>query len=658
MDSLRKLRNSITHHDHSKPHDAVSLDADGNALPEITDNIAFNAGAREPESSPVSKTERVKEKLQSVRHAVAHPHQAAKQRGQKELLKTAVQLERPWLGGDQKAADAELFGAYDELEEQRRHDSHHYDDAAGHREADGSVGKTPLKDAEARVEVVEAKRTELEVVWHLSRYVRRARVVRRPLAWPPVERYREVGADGDVERFLWLKWAGHIMLYGLQASSLQYIDPTNTLPYDRMELTSAVERLLVVSQAYQAWWSRVRHVYRWEDPWLTFKWFLVYLVMVKTGYFMTCFWAYLCYSFGTNRYGKHSRYWMRESDARATKTKETAATISELIIRHGPDAWLEPFLEQFGPWLQVQVLDLAQFLEICNASYSWRDVTSTSYTWFGYFVLMLVSAIPDMQFSIRLFWMSCGMYFFASRPIASLYPRFRHVIDPLRWFYWNTPTMSEHCFRWLREHALLSLDRHQKHAADLGEFAAVLDNDDDEEDAQLYFESISTPPPRYYSIVAEQQALMASSPAILSFKTHWSGRRGRLEVTRKSVRFVLSGRGNKSTTQWERTLADLLEVRKLSLPLTDLPLPSLSKLSKSSAALSILWVRADDETLASTEEHENDETNCEEEVVYGMVSERRDEAFNALIGVSGAMWMELQAEAAWQTRSTRGPKSN
>ncbi|KAK0993077.1 hypothetical protein LTR91_008139 [Friedmanniomyces endolithicus] len=614
MDSLRKLRDVVTHHDHSKP-DAVSLDADGNALAEITDNIAFNAAARAPEPS-VSKTEKVKGKLKSVKHAVAHPHQAAKQRGQKQLLKTAVQTERPWLGGDQRAADAELFEAYDELEEHRRHDSHH--DSA----VKAGSATSPLEDAKARVDEIEEKRTELEVVWHLSRYVRRARVVRRPLAWPPVERYREVGEDGKVERMLWLKWVGHIMLYGLQGSALQYIDPTNTLPYDRMELTSAVERLLVVSQAYQAWWSRLRHVYRWEDPWLTFKWFVVYLVMVKTGYFMTCFWAYLCYSFGTNRYGRHSRYWMRESDARATKTKETAATISELIIRHGADAWLEPFLEQFGPWLQEQVLDLAQFLEICNASYSWRDVTSTSYTWFDYFVLMLVSAIPDLQFSMRLFW------------------------------------LSEHCFRWLREHALLSLDRHQKHAADLGEFAAVLDNDDDEEDAQLYFESISTPPPRYYSIAAEQQALMASSPAILSFKTHWSGRRGRLEVTRKSVRFVLPGRGNKSTTQWERTLADLLEVRKLALPLTDLPLPSLSKLSKSSAALSILWVRADDETLASTDEHENDETTCEEEVVYGMVSERRDEAFNALIGVSGAMWMELQSEAAWQTRGTPGAKSS
>ncbi len=204
MDSLRKLRDVVTHHDHSKP-DAVSLDADGNALPEITDNIAFNAAARAPEPS-VSKTEKVKGKLKSVKHAVAHPHQAAKQRGQKQLLKTAVQTERPWLGGDQRAADAELFEAYDELEEHRRHDSHH--DSA----VKAGSATSPLEDAKARVDEIEEKRTELEVVWHLSRYVRRARVVRRPLAWPPVERYREVGEDGKVERMLWLKWVGHVRI--------------------------------------------------------------------------------------------------------------------------------------------------------------------------------------------------------------------------------------------------------------------------------------------------------------------------------------------------------------------------------------------------------------------------------------------------------------
>ncbi|TKA83482.1 hypothetical protein B0A55_00551 [Friedmanniomyces simplex] len=643
MDSLRKVRDIVGHHHDNV--DAVEQDEDGCALPEITDNIAFNANARPEEPTP-SKTEKVKEKLKLVKHAVAHPHQAAKQRGQKQVLKTAIQTERPWLG-DQKVADAELFDAYDDLEHER---AEACQDPSRHDSAD------PLHEAEARVDDIEDKRTELEVVWHMSRYVRRARVVRKPLAWPPMERYLQFGANGKYERLLWVKWVGHIMLYGFQASALQYIDPTNTLPYNREELTRAVERLLVVTQAYQAWWSRVRHVYRWEDPWLTFRWFVVYLAMLKTGYFMSFYWGYLIYSFSTNRYGKHSRYWMRESDARATKTQETAATISEVIIRHGPDAWLEPFLDTFGPWLQEQLLDLAQFLEVCNASYMWRNVTSTSYTCFGYLVLFLVSAIPDLQYSMKIFWLSCGLFFFGSRPISSCYPRFRHVVDPLRWFFWYTPTMSEHSFQWLREHAQLSLHRRKDDAADLGDFAAVLDNDDDQEDMQLYFECLSTPPPQYYSLAAEQQALMASEPAILSFKAHWSGRRGRLEVTRKSVRFVLTGR-NKSTTEWERTMADLLEVRKLNLPLTDLPVPSLTKLSKSSAALSILWVRTDDVSLASTEEHTNDETKCEEEVMYGMVSDRRDEAFNALIGVSGATWMELQPEAAWQTRTSHGAKS-
>jgi len=49
----------------------------------------------------------------------------------------------------------------------------------------------------------------------------------------------------------------------------------------------AVERLLVVSQAYQHWWSRVRYIYRWEDSWLTFKWLVVCLVLLKTGYVMS-----------------------------------------------------------------------------------------------------------------------------------------------------------------------------------------------------------------------------------------------------------------------------------------------------------------------------------------------------------------------------------
>ena len=33
-----------------------------------------------------------------------------------------------------------------------------------------------------------------------------------------------------------------------------------------------------------------------------------------------------------------------------------------------------------------------------------------------------------------------------------------------------------------------------------------------------------------------------------------------------------------------------------------------------------------------------------------MSEDRRNEAFNAIIGVSGVLWMELQPEASWQGR--------
>ena len=116
---------------------------------------------------------------------------------------------------------------------------------------------------------------------------------------------------------------------------------------------------------------------------------------------------------------------------------------SELIIRHGPDAWLDPLLNELGPWLQLQLGDVADFLEAASSYYDWRNVSSTTATSVVYAALLAVSAIPDLEYSIKVFWLACGLYFFVSRPVATLYPRFRHVMDPMRWMYWDSPTTSK-----------------------------------------------------------------------------------------------------------------------------------------------------------------------------------------------------------------------
>lgn len=152
--------------------------------------------------------------------------------------------------------------------------------------------------------------------------------------------------------------ASQLVIYGFQDAALFYVEPTNAVSFDREVLTRQVERLLVASQTFQLWWMRVRRVYTWEDPWLTFKWLLLFLALLKTGYFMSCYWSYLLYSVVTNFYGRHTRTWMRESTNRTNRTQERASMLSELIVRHGADAWLEPFLDEFGPWIQLQIGDV------------------------------------------------------------------------------------------------------------------------------------------------------------------------------------------------------------------------------------------------------------------------------------------------------------
>lgn len=406
------------------------------------------------------------------------------------------------------------------------------------------------------------------------------------------------------------------------------------MSYNRQELIRAIERLLVTSQSLQYWWNRVRYVYRWEDPWLTSKWLMLYLVLLKTGYFMTFYYSYLLWSYLSNWDGKHTRNWMRQSTERSTQTHGRAVMLSELVLRHGPDAWFEPFMEEMGPWLQEQLLDLAQFFEISNNYYMWRNRRSGMYTSFTYFALMLICGLPSLEFSIKVFWLSCGLFFFMSRPISSLYPRFRHVVDPVRWMYWNHPTQSEFCFAWLRSRiqGSLRMDRAK------GTYTTGIEdeNDESDDDGSIFFDCLAN--------VDQDPPSRPNDEAVISWPAHCKEHRGRLELVNdmQTLRFVSRG-GIDVTTIWTQPISHLLELQKLTLPLTDLPTkPSLTKLSKSSAALRIIW--AGPARRQEPGEHDDDASDLVEEVLYAMNSDDRDDVFNTIIGISDFAWQELQPE--------------
>ena len=183
---------------------------------------------------------------------------------------------------------------------------------------------------------------------------------------------------------------------------------------------------------------------------------------------------------------------------------------------------------------------------------------------------------------------------------------------------------------------------------------------DDDDDA--FFDCSSTPQIKARPGHVYTTPTFAAEKTIMSFTARWSGQRGRLHIFSSSVRFISETSGAKrlksstprdGTTLWERPLDELLEVRKVHSPTSKIPLPLTSK-GSGNGALSILWVSP--EKLASvmtTEEVGNDDEHCEEELFYGMDVKRRDEAFNALVGVAGAMgalFMDLQPDPKGQSR--------
>jgi hypothetical protein len=50
---------------------------------------------------------------------------------------------------------------------------------------------------------------------------------------------------------------------------------------------------------------------------------------------------------------------MRTEDA-----TKTAMTLTEFTVKRGDEAWVNPLIEQLGPWVYIQLADMANFREV------------------------------------------------------------------------------------------------------------------------------------------------------------------------------------------------------------------------------------------------------------------------------------------------------
>ncbi len=145
---------------------------------------------------------------------------------------------------------------------------------------------------------------------------------------------------------------------------------------------------------------------------------------------------------------------------KALDSRTTASKFGELVDKHGSEHWLEPLMEDLGPYVQLQLGDVANTLEVldkwitripqwCHSAdvraslYHWRYPEKTVASLYFFGSALIFSLFASAAFCIKLLWFVMGGVFFVCWPISSLHPKYRYLVSPFKWVLWDIPTNGE-----------------------------------------------------------------------------------------------------------------------------------------------------------------------------------------------------------------------
>ena len=613
------VRRVLDEDDHHKDH----------SVRNTTDDAAFHpqsAKQHQMEHAERNGTiDKAKTALETSAAALVHPRKTIRTKVKRVTAGKISSIQKPYT---LPTTGTELLEAYDAYSHSEG--SYSSEDLSRSEDSEDESARRQIRaKKKARVEKLEAQQDSMRVAW-ITRHTDRVRVVpKEHVKFPNKEAFIQRGHGGQVVQYDWRSWLGHVLVYFTQDFSVQYIDDFDNLPFDIDTMRNHAERLVMASAPWQTWAMEVRSVYRWENPYRTGKWFALYLVLWYTEHIGAFLWACILYYTIRNKFYPSSMNHLRAAIQRSADRESSAFQFGEFIDRHGRDSWLDPLIEDVGPYVQLQLGDIANQLEVLANFYSWRSPrkTASSLAFFG--SCLATALFTDMAFCMKIVWFIVGGSFFLCWPVASLYPRYRYLASPFKWVLWDIPTHAEWSFQYLRRHcqesreSMIENQVEEKFKRELEE--TVLDS---------YRGRLNTPHPHIEvdgvqqdddseSINSEDWQSADSSHNILtdasflSYRCHWEGMIGRLAITPSGIRFV---RSIKKQEMWYLPFIEVEEMRKFR-----------AAARSGSIVLGVQWKRQLElkrtDGLCYTLEFRGD----------------RDEVFNYIIGFSGLQWQSLQS---------------
>ncbi|MCJ1437229.1 hypothetical protein MMC27_006615 [Xylographa pallens] len=621
---------------HEDPVDLEDDQTHDRVLSNIDDDPAFHPSqvtdeADKQQQKPGSTVEKSVHNLRSVGRAIIHPRKTAESKAHRKTAQELARMQRPQLSD---VADLEFLEAQGSIN-------------TGTKDTSVNGDSAGLSERE-KAELLEAHRDSTLVAWTTKHIDRVAAIHKLQIKWPDAEAFIQRDEKGNVARYRWERWLGYNIIFYTQNFSAQYIDDFDELPFDIDQLRDHVERLVMASAPWQKWAMDVRTIYRWENPKRTGIWLAIYMVLWKFQFEIGFAWMYIIYIVLKNRFYPSSVEDLKASVRRSKGLEGTALQFGELVEKHGRENWIEPLVDELGPYLQLQLNDLANALEVLANFYAWKYPRKTMATLWLFAACLLVSAFTDMVFCLKIFWFLAGAAFFLTFPIASYSPKYRLLVSPFKWVFWDIPTNAEWSFAYLRRQAqvvrekmisrqveedLIADETHPPLPAYSGHLAfptpttttTTTNPTDDSDSASDYGSSSSSSfhtPPSTPSTLA--------SASILAFPATHTTTRGHLLLTPSGLTFRPTHPSPTSPSAFHIPFAALAEMRKRSGPAAHLQ--SLAH-SRALGALSKAAGAAGEQLVLVA-------AGAPERVLH--MGKDRDEAFNAVVGFSGLRWQSLQ----------------
>ena len=232
-----------------------------------------------------------------------------------------------------------------------------------------------------------------------------------------------------------------------------------------------------------------------------------------------------------------------------------------------------------------------------------------------------------MRFCVKIVWFIAMGSFFLCWPISSRYPKYRYLLDPLKWVLWDIPTNAEWSLEHLRQKAHLqqqeidggarglqgTRDQAERQSG-LERFPRSRNVEDGIAEANSASEVFVTPP---------SSPTLAPTKGLFGFPAVSHAHAGRFLVDRDGVRFHRHSTG----TDWKVFYSRLVEMRKARTPKK----PRVASLSPGTGRIELYF---------------RTEQGSERVEEVDIKDGKRDEVFNVIVGWSGLRWRALQLSRA------------